>query len=79
MGGLLERLETWVNEGTRSIKIEVNNFGGHVTRSIFVYDGEIGEGKMLDSLNDLERVDFLQVKKDRELELLKQLEAKYNN
>ena len=76
---MLERLESWVNEGTRSIKIEINNFGGHVTRNVFVYDSETGEGKLLDSLDGLESIDFFQAKKDRELELLEQLKAKYNN
>lgn len=60
MGGLLERLESWVNEGTRSIKIEIDNFGGHVTRNVFVYDSETGEGKLLDSLDGLESIDFFQ-------------------
>ena len=79
MGGLLERLETWLNGGRRSIRIEMNNFSGNVSKYIFVYDSETSEGMILESLDDLESVDFLQAKKDRELELLEQLKAKYNN
>lgn len=69
---MLKRLEDWVKEGRRSIKININTFGSEVDKKIFIFDADTGEGLYIDDLNELDTVDFAQLKKESDLLLLKQ-------
>jgi hypothetical protein len=72
----MERAVKWVEGGLRSISIDISSIPDKSVK-IFAYDFSLQKGIHVDSLDDLENLDFKEMKKQEELKLLRELQSKY--